>query len=435
MIYKPHVFFLLLLLCAVARGQAPAAQTREEPATGALSGRVVSENGQPLAGATLFVRGVNSVTSGRTTSSDAEGNFRINGLEPALYTVTAFAPAYITPQDNTLTFYRLGDSVRVELIRGGAITGLVTNGQGEPLIAIRVRAMMIRDAKGQTPKMPGFAFLEQSTDDRGIYRIFGVAPGTYLVSAGGAGAVSSYQFSPYDADVPTYAPSATRDNAAEVVVRGGEDSNADIRYRGEPGHSISGTVKVASSSGASISISPGGSVSTPIAATFQAPGNRGFAFNGLPDGDYDLVAQEASFLQTAGFPTFSLSESKRVTIKGANVTGVELLPKPLGSLSGKIVFEPSKAPECQGKRAPLLAETLVQLKPNEKDAENNGLIYTRIFAMSVSPEANGAFVIRNLLTARYQFEPRFYARYWYLKSITDATESRRGCKLDRREGR
>ena len=48
---------------------------------------------------------------------------------------------------------------------------------------------------------------------------------------------------PFDADVPTYAPASTRDEAAEITVRGGEEtSNVDIRYRGEPGRIVSGTV-------------------------------------------------------------------------------------------------------------------------------------------------------------------------------------------------
>jgi hypothetical protein len=37
---------------------------------------------------------------------------------------------------------------------------------------------------------------------------------------------------------------------------------------------------------------------------------------------------------------------------------------------------------------------------------------------SASPDASGAFTLRNLMPGRYRFDPRFYARYWYLRSIT-----------------
>jgi hypothetical protein len=88
--------------------------------------------------------------------------------------------------------------------------------------------------------LPAFGFREQSTDDRGIYRIYGLLPGAYLVSAGGGGNFYAL-FNPYEHDVPTYAPSSTRDNASEISVTSGEETNVDIRYRGEPGYTISGT--------------------------------------------------------------------------------------------------------------------------------------------------------------------------------------------------
>src|SRR6185503_21174390 len=116
---------------------------------------------------------------------------------------------------------------------------------GEPVISVRVRVIMVRNAKGQRPGQlfSMFGSMEQSTDDRGVYRIYGISPGTYIVSAGGTSIAQPYLFNPYDTDAPTYAPSSTRDDAAEVTVRAGEESNVDIRYRGEPGHTVSGTVR------------------------------------------------------------------------------------------------------------------------------------------------------------------------------------------------
>jgi hypothetical protein len=264
--------------------------------------------------------------------------------------------------------------------------------------------------------MPSFG-LEQASDDRGIYRMYGLIPGTYVVSAGGFGVAQPFQFNPFGSDVPTYAPSSTRDTAAEVSVRSGEESNVDIRYRGDTGHIISGTVKVAGTTGTTITITPAGNTFLPVGNTFQAPGARGFAFNGIPDGEYDLVAIELSSAQTAMTPALSVSDSKRVTVKGASVTGIELVPRPLGSVSGRVVLETSKASECQGKRAPLLSETLVQTRRPEKDSDMPGSPYMRPFGSLASPDPKGAFVLRNLAPGRYQFEPRFYARYWYLHSI------------------
>ena len=414
--------FLLIGLCTVmcAQQPAPTPKKTDEPVTnGVIDGRVVNESGQAMSGATVFVRAANS-SGGRTTTADIEGNFRMSGLEPALYTVSATAPAYtmvVSSADPfTPTYHRLGDTVRIEMVRGGAITGTVTNGLGEPVVAVRVRATMIRDARGEGAKQLAYITSEQPTDDRGIYRIYGLRPGTYIVSAGGSG--FAYAFNPFDQDLPTYAPSSTRDTAAEVLVRSGEDSNIDIRYRGEPGHTISGTVKVAGTSGSSVALAQAGSA-IPVGNTYQPDGARGFTFTGLGDGDYDIVAQElASNPNATTTPVFSVSDPKRVSVKGADVTGVELSTKPLSSISGKIALEPSKVPECQGKRPPLFAEMLVRLQKPETEKDKEDMLTLRFLAASASPDANGAFQLRNLVAGKYQFEPRFYARYWYLESIT-----------------
>ena len=425
---------LIIAPFAVLRAQQPMPTPRKADdtvTTGVIDGRVVNESGQGMSGATVSVRAVNSQSSGRQTTADVEGNFRVNGLEPALYVVSAGAPAYTmaAPADPTTpTYYRIGDTVRIEMIRGGAITGTVTNAAGEPVVAVRVRATMIRDARGESAKLAALISTEQPTDDRGVYRIYGLRPGTYIVSAGGSG--FAYNFNPYDQDLPTYAPSASRDSAAEILVRSGEDSNIDIRYRGEPGHLISGTVKVANTNGSAIMLTQAGSP-VPLGNTYQPDGARGFTFTGLGDGDYDIVAQElASSPNNLTTPLFAVSEPKRVSIKGADVTGVELLTRPLSSISGKIALEPSKAPECQGKRPPLFAEMVVRLQKPENDKERDDLLVLRFLSGSASPDANGAFQLRNLFSGKYQFEPRFYARYWYLQSITTTTGTPKPQKFD-----
>jgi len=426
-----QIFNLLLVVVAMGVGvcaQTPPAKTGEET-TGTISGRVVNDSGQPLAGASLFVRPVNPLATPRNTTTDADGNFRLNGLEPSLYTIIASAPAYATDTGGAQpTYYRLGETVNLELVRGGVVTGTVTNSAGDPVIGVRVRAVRIRDAKGQTPQLASLAPFEVSTDDRGVYRIYGLLPGTYLVSAGGSGGFSPV-FVPYDSDAPTYSPSSTRDNAAEISVRSGEESSADIRYRGEHGYTISGTVKVAATSSATLTLRAVGS-SIPLASSFQPQGARGFNFAGLPDGEYTLRAQEQFSSLTANTAPVASAATKRITIKGADVTGLELIPVPLASISGRVVLEPSKAPECQGKRSPLLAEMLVQLQRPEKDVEDEDGIFVGLFGPSASPDSSGSLMWRNVRPGKYRFNPLFYERYWYLQSITMSTTGAKPQKID-----
>src|SRR6185295_20223156 len=212
-----------------------------EPRTGAITGHVVNENGQPIPHATVYVSA--PALPQRVTATDDAGNFQVGGLDASLYFVYVSAPSYIVVAREAGTpapSYRIGDTVTLSLIKGGVISGMITSATGEPMVQVGVRALLIRDANGQPPLGRGYP-IDRTTDDRGVYRIYGLPGGTYLVSAGGRG--STFSLGAYDSDAPTFAPSSTRDTAAEIVVRAGEEtSGVDIRYRGEPGRAVSGTV-------------------------------------------------------------------------------------------------------------------------------------------------------------------------------------------------
>ena len=415
---------VLLALTGVSAGaqqQTPTPETSNDGTTGAITGSIVNERGEPMPGATIFLRQLGVQNAGRTSSADSEGRFRVTGLEPALYVITGYSPAYVyqfPEPDSSPSYYRVGDSVRIEMVKGGVITGTVVNAANEPIVGIRVRALRVRDPQGQAVRSPQYGNTERSTDDRGIYRLYGLAPGTYFVTAGGGGG-QSYQLSAYEADVPLYAPSSTRDTATEYTVRGGEETTADIRYRSDPGHMVSGSVKVNGTGGASVTLMPVEGGFMPAGNAMQAQGARGFEISGVGDGEYQIMATEfpTNVVGITTMPDILISEAKRITVKGADVTGIELITRPASSLSGRVALEPSKAPECQGKRKPLFAETLIDLVRNEKDAEA-GPLFMRMMYGAMSPDPKGVFVFRNMTPGRYRLNPSFHARFWYLQSIS-----------------
>jgi hypothetical protein len=114
----------------------------------------------------------------------------------------------------------------------------------------------------------------------------------------------------------------------------------------------------------------------------------------------------------------ALSEPRRITVKGADITGLELTTKLLASISGRIALEPTKVPECQGKRQPLFSETLVSLQRNDTASEKDQSQYLRLYKSPASPDKEGAFLLRNVLSGQYTFNLRFFAHYWYLQSIS-----------------
>jgi hypothetical protein len=406
---------------AIIHAQSQSDETGSDNSKGAITGRVVDQNGQPLANALVSVRSYGFNAPGGTATTDREGNFQVGGLDPFAYAVSATMPGYVgTPRDpdvNPIGFYRVGESARIELVKGGVISGSVKRANGDPVVSVIVRAYMIRDAKGQ-PRYGSLTRVRQ-TDDRGVYRIYGLPPGSYIVSAGGLGNTIGYSVDPYGGDVPTYAPSSPRDAATEVSVNSGEEvANVDIRYREEPGHTVSGsassTVATEQPSGFNISLASILNGASQASYTFfQQPQARGFAISGVADGEYDVIAQ-----QYTGAGGWVVSESRRIQVKGADVTGLELILKPLASITGSLVLEESKLPECAGKRRPLVSETVIGTWHNEKTVRKDQPQFVWSLGTPVLPDKDANFVLRTLAPGQYRFSARPLAKYWYLKSMS-----------------
>jgi len=418
----PVVAIALTLCCTNVPAQSQTDEAGNDTAKGSIAGRVVDQTGQPLAHVTVNLRSYGETARGNTATTDRSGNFKIEGLEPYAYIVTANMPTYIAaprdPDASPLGFYRVGENVTIELIKGGVITGTVKKVNGDPVVSVMVRAYMIRDSKGQPPRY-GVPTRVRQTDDRGVYRIYGLTPGTYIVSAGGIGNANGYTIDQYGSDVPTYAPSSPRDTATEVTVGSGEEAaNVDIRYREEPGHMISGTATSLAGTeqtmGFSLTLTSilNGTAQASY-TTIQPPGMRGFAFSGVGDGEYDLLAQQYS-----AATGWIVSEPRRVQVRGADVSGVDLVGKPLASIAGDLVLEDSKLPECQGKRRPLLGETVIGAWHDEKTVSRDLPVFLYGMGSPTLPDKNGKFRLRNLAAGKYRFNVRPLAKYWYLKSIS-----------------
>lgn len=432
---------VLLFLCLLvpAANPARAQETTAEQATanaanpragagvstGSITGRVVSEDGRPVADAVVYLNRMYARVPGlpTTATADSEGKFRASGLEPGLYVVNAIHPGFALPdtasEASEPTYYRLGDSVNLTLFKGGVITGTVRDANGEPVIAVPVHIIRVRDALGRpaTGRVTGF-LPERMTDDRGVYRFYGLPPGAYLVSAGGS---QRFMFTnPYENDAQTFFPSSTRDTAADVAVRGGEESaNIDIRYRGERGRTISGTVsgfmETKTPTGVSITLrlAAGGGGAFEATTFVMAGGKPAFALNGVSDGEYELAAQ-----QWGGASDSAASIPLRIKIKGADVTGVELVLSPLASIAGRVQLEAPPKEPCADSRGGTLLETAVHARRDEKNqtAEAGRL---QFFSASGSiPSDQGEFRIPNLIAGTYRLSLKLPSDAWYVRSIS-----------------
>ena len=403
------VLALLVFTATSAVAQDRSSNTpRAKP--GAITGTVVNENGQALQNVVVYIRAFGSIRNVQAAVSDSEGKFEMSGLEPQTYQVFARHTVYsLRPrEDGAPNYYHVGDSVRLVMVKGGVITGTVTTRTGEPVIGVRVRV---------TPVPNGDPIPERPTDDRGVYRIYGLPSGKYVVSAGGGGGF--YPEDPYDVDIPTYSPASTRDTAAEITVRLGEETtNVDIRYRGEPGRTVSGTVSNAPAGlmGVLVSLSSGDGGSQMNA--IGSPQSDGFIIYGVDDGDYTIIART---MQSNG--EWLVSQPQRISIRGADVTGIELALRSLASVSGQVVLEELKTKECGTREAPVMTETLVSAWHKQDEAAKAMPSFVWGIGTPASADAQGNFKLQNLAPSDYYFVARFPAKSWYLKSISLTTSA------------
>lgn len=422
----------LLVVCASYPSFAQEGQPREETgadsastSAGKITGRVVADDGKPLADAVIFIYKVYArvPATQQSAQTDAEGKFQSAALSPGLYSVSANLPGFTLSQpdlneNGEQRFYRPGDSVSLTLVKGGVITGVVRDNAGEVVVGVFVRATRVRDASEKRPLRPGGFGRDRMTDDRGIYRIYGLEPGTYIVSAGGGSRVFGVSYA-YSGDVATYFPSSTRDTAAEVVVRQGEEiTSTDIRYRNERGRTISGTVSGTSDAslrmGISVVLKQTGNAGSMDQTYIQPTGKPVFSFDGVVDGEYDLVAQQG--MGTSGEQ--SASAPRRVTVKGTDVTGVELTLAPLASIAGRTVLEPAPKDACGGDRSATLLETAITALRDEKGQAKETSPLSLFSMNGAVPDEQGDYLIRNLAAGSYRLGVRLPIDFWYARSIS-----------------
>lgn len=128
-------------------------------------------------------------------TTDPDGFYRITNVAPGNYEVIPSVPAYV-PEKREIRSKQvlIGEDDNVEginfaLIRGGVITGRITDADGRPVIQQLVRIYQ-ESAFGQSlqqpqqPPRPAFPTTTVQTDDRGIYRVYGLQAGRYKVASG-----------------------------------------------------------------------------------------------------------------------------------------------------------------------------------------------------------------------------------------------------------
>ena len=359
----------------------------------------------------------NGGSMSRTTYTDSNGEFTFPRMPAGRFTVSAQSPTnqFLAinygekrsgGQGKTLT---LTDNqqmtLKIPMLRGGVISGVVRRPDGEPQGRARIQAWRFDMSMGfRQLQQTGYA----ESDDRGAYRMHGLRPGEYIIAA-------SPMFSPMDRAItqadeieraiatgkilppnapgfpstvavpvpappppgmqpmmmdqptylPTYAPSATSpSNATAVIVAGGEEvPNIDIVIRQTQATNIQGTISTPVDPTVQVQIallSEDASAYSPQPNWAQPDFNTGkFMFRNVAPGKYTLLAVTVPappvFVNGRGAttpqPTPTLTDEQKmwgktqVTVSGEANLSVDIQLKPTHSLSGMVVFEMQRPPD------------------------------------------------------------------------------------------
>jgi hypothetical protein len=313
----------LLLACALALvGSMPfafAQQRQREPVridslTASISGRVTSNTGGPLRRAE--VRAISESGLTRLATTDTDGRYVVRDLPAGTFTLhvsrTGFVPLYFgqrRPFERRATI-RLAEGQRVaadiSLPRAGAISGRIYDTAGEPLMGARIQALRRRMVQGQMGLQAVGA--ADTTDDTGAYRLYGLPPGEYYVTATPRRVEDRAGRPPRNAvpgsGAPIFFPgTANRDMAQRITVDVAGEARADMQLTDVTTARVAGTVVTstgAPAAGAMVTLvardldflaSGAGDGMGPLRILDDAAADGTFELTGVPPGSFVLRVQ------------------------------------------------------------------------------------------------------------------------------------------------
>lgn len=410
----------LMLTAASALSINASAQTSgaaASKATAAISGRVtLGEQGAPnieviLAANRQGVVGPNiQQAAPLTATTDADGRYQLTGVPAGRYRLWAYAPAYIV-QGEMRNPYEAGKALTVAegetvenmdfaLVRGGVITGQVTDPDGKPVIEEMVSLIRVRDDDGRARmRYPGSNVSPVQTDDRGIYRFFGLDAGRYRVAAGAGAEDGMIRMGVASYHQRTFHPDTVTEAEAKVIeLDAGEvEENIDIKLaRAAKGFAASGRVVDAETGKPVAGIMIGiGIIKENMTSTTSGQAitnSQGeFRLDGLAPNGY------AAFAVAQGGESYS--EPARFEITSGDVAGLEIKMQRGGSISGVVALE--------GVKDPAVLAQLVRMRVHAWPATNDRAATLGGNTIgNINPD--GTFRISGLRPGRVRLQPAYW---------------------------
>ena len=413
------ILWIFLLFSVIVSANA---QPADKASSSTISGKVTI-GGKGVSGLVVGLATETPYSSIHITNlkavTDEDGNYRFKNVPPGTYRVMAATGAYV--QSDRAAPVLLGknevvENIDITLVRGGVITGKVTDADGRPVVEEQVFFSI-------TTQQRALPYLRTiRTDDRGVYRAFGLPAGRYLVSAG-KDSVSAFSRASAGHQ-RTYHPSAaTPADAIPVQVNeGSEVTKVDITLgRQLSKFSVRGRIIDGETSkpvpnahiGVQLHFDRNGSTSTSDAAQSTKDGE--FKIENLPPGQYSVY-----LVSPPDSSTFS--EPVRFELTDQDIDGLLIKTSQGGTASGVVVLEGTHDPTI---KANLLGTPIAVFISNE-------LLRRASPYAKINPD--GSFRITGLPAGRLTLNlPQNQDRLQLMRVERDGVVYRNGIDIKERE--
>jgi sarcosine oxidase gamma subunit len=328
-----------------------------------LTGRITEQaTGRPLPRALVTLMPADRPRP-LSAVADAQGRYEFTDVQPGEYVLWAEAgehrsthlrQAFGQAAPFEFTVGRAHSNIRLNpgearsgvdmaLARALAIEGRVSDAWDDPMADVEVT---LTRADGAAVRIePG------ASDDRGEYRLFGVAPGRYRVCAAAPNTLFSNPSSQPDSSsrlVRTCHPASPGDsNAADVILVADDARGIDIRMQRSGTYSVAGSVHDAAGAlvqGARVSAM---SLSEHSASSHATTREGSYLLPGLTRGRY-LVQAFIGGPANPGDTRPPARELERgyafVDVDSADVGGLDLSVSKATKITGRVVFKGDSAP-------------------------------------------------------------------------------------------
>lgn len=421
--------------------------------TGRIKGRLVSaDTGAPVRRAQVRLSGTDVMP--KSTTTDNEGAYEFRDLPAGQFTINATKSGYVSVGYGQTRPFESGKPIElaegqvleradITMPKGSVIAGRIIDEFGEPVADASVSAMRSTWTNGRRRLQP--TGRTATTNDLGQYRIYGLPPGDYYVSATLRGpqemmvmemAVAAVRTAstsgvepPRSGYAPTYYPGTPNGGEAQKLslAVGQEAGNTDFGLVPVRLARVSGTVIGSNGQpleGVMVNARPRTAGANPLvfplgaAARTDKAGN--FTLNGVAPGDYTLSAQSTTIIsedrsgegnrtmvftmRTAGGGGGDQSEfgSIPLSVSGDDMSNVVIATSKGTTASGRVIYEGGAAP----------SRNTIRIAAAATDTDGP----LALLGASSSVTAEGTFEIKGIAGPRV-FRVSNLPAGWHVKAI------------------